>query len=163
MNLGTLKLKNPFIAAPMAGISSPAYRMMAKKGGAGLVYTEMVSAKSLVMGQRKSFRLAQVLPRESPAGIQLFGADPEDMARAAALVRDIPADVVDVNMGCPAKKVRKQGAGSALLEDPVRAAEVARAVVENAGKPVSVKLRLGKKRMSLKESCPAYLRPGRLP
>jgi tRNA-dihydrouridine synthase B len=160
MNLGTLKLKNLFIAAPMAGISSPAYRMMAKKGGAGLVYTEMVSAKSLVMGQKKSFKLAQVLPIENPAGIQLFGADPEDMGRAAALVREIPAAVVDVNMGCPAKKVRRQGAGSVLLEDPLLAAEITSAVVENAGKPVTVKLRLGKKRDELESILPGIIKAG---
>ena len=144
----------------MAGITSPAYRLMTVRSGADLVYTEMISAKSLVMGQRKGFKLAQVLQEERPAGIQLFGGEPESMGRAAALIRDLPADLVDINMGCPVRKVRRQGAGSALLEDPMRAAEITAAVVENAGKPVTVKVRLGQYADRLEHFLPGIIKAG---
>ncbi len=148
------------VAAPMAGITSPAYRMMTRQGGADLVYTEMVSAKSLVMGQKKGYKLAEILGTERPAGIQLFGGEPESMGRAAALLREIPADLLDINMGCPVRKVRRQGAGSALLEDPQRAAEITAAVVEKAGKPVSVKVRLGQYRDRLEDFLPGIIKAG---
>jgi tRNA-dihydrouridine synthase B len=160
MQIGDLKLKGPLVAAPMAGVSSPAYRLMTRKGGADLVYTEMVSAKSLVMGQKKGFALARVLDAERPVAIQLFGGDPESMGRAAALIRDIPADLVDINMGCPVRKVRRQDAGSALLEDPERAAEITAAVVQNAGKPVTVKVRLGYSSERLEHILPGIIKAG---
>ena len=109
MELAGLKLGSLLVAAPMAGISSPAYRVMTRQGGADLVFTEMISAKSLVMGQKKSFKLARILERERPAGIQLFGGDPESMGKAAALVRELPADVLGHQHGLPGPQGAQAG------------------------------------------------------
>ena len=143
MLLNPFNLVTPFVAAPMAGVSGPAFRVMARRCGASLVYTEMVSAEGLLRGCGRTWSLTRVHPDERPVGLQLFGGNPESMGRAAALTREMPIDLVDINLGCPVRKVRHQGAGSALLDDPVRAAEVVAAVRENAAHPVTVKLRLG--------------------
>lgn len=158
-----LELRSPFVAAPMAGVTSPAFRLMAKKGGAALVYTEMVSAMGVMLGGRNTLRLTEVLAEERPVGLQLFGADPEVMGRAAAKVCAMLAgsiDLIDINMGCPVRKIRRQGAGSALLDDPVRAAEVAAAVVEGSSLPVTVKLRLGRYGDDLEGILPGILKAG---
>ena len=160
MRIGSVQLSGPFVAAPMAGVSSPAFRLMARQAGAALAFTEMVSAAGLVRGQRRTLDLCRVVPQERPVGLQLFGADPETMHRAARLVAEMPVDVVDVNLGCPAKKIRRQGAGSALLEDPPLAAEVVAAVVEGSTAPVTAKLRLGFKRDELEDFLPGILKAG---
>ncbi|MCB2193717.1 MAG: tRNA dihydrouridine synthase DusB [Deltaproteobacteria bacterium] len=143
MQLLGLTLQSPFLAAPMAGVSNPAFRLMARRAGAAMVYSEMVSAPGLLRGQPQTLRLTRSLPGEKPLVLQLFGADPEQMGQAAAIVCTLGADALDVNMGCPAKKVRRPGAGSALLEDPQRAAEIMAAVAQNSRLPVSAKIRLG--------------------
>ncbi|WP_449245887.1 tRNA dihydrouridine synthase [Desulfarculus baarsii] len=155
-----LSLQSPFFAAPMAGVSSPAFRLMAKRGGAGLVYTEMISAVGLVRGHKKTLELCLTLPEERPVALQLFGADPEVMGRAAALASQMPVDLIDVNMGCPARKVRRQGAGSALLEDIPRAAAVMAAVAQAASLPATVKLRLGPSGDDLERIVPPLLTAG---
>ena len=160
MQLGGLTLESPFVAAPMAGISSPAFRLMARRCGAGLVFTEMISAAGLGLNNAKTLNLAQFIPGERPLGVQIFGGDPDMMRRAAGMVSDMPVDVVDVNLGCPARKVRRQGAGSALLDDPGRAAEVVAAVKEGARLPVTVKLRLGFNRDDLERVLPGVLKAG---
>ena len=160
MQLAGITLKSPFLAAPMAGVSSPPFRLLAARGGAGLVYTEMVSAPGLLRRQPHTLRLTRVLAEERPVALQLFGARPEAMARAAAVAAQLPVDLVDVNMGCPARKIRRQGAGSALLDDPGRAAEVLAAVRENCPQPVTVKLRLGFREDSLEEVLPGLIAAG---
>jgi tRNA-dihydrouridine synthase B len=127
----------------MAGVSNPAFRLMARRFGAAMVYTEMISAKGLALGSKQTLRYTRRLPQESPLLFQLFGGEPESMLQAAALASSLGADALDLNMGCPVRKVRRQGAGSALLEDVGRAAEVMAAAVEGSSKPVSVKIRLG--------------------
>lgn len=127
----------------MAGVSHPAFRLLAKRGGAGLVYTEMVSAVGLDRGDRRTWILCQTLPAERPVALQLFGADPAVMERAARLASRLPVDLLDLNLGCPVKKIRRQGAGSALLEDLGRARELVAAAVAGSTLPVTVKIRLG--------------------
>ncbi len=144
----------------MAGVTSPAFRLMAKMGGASLVYTEMVSAKGLVLKRRRTWALCDILPKERPVCLQLFGGEPEAMGRAAAIASALSVDLLDVNMGCPVKKVRRQGAGSALLEDMPRAAEVMAAVVENSSLPVTVKIRLGQRRDDLENIVPPLVKAG---
>ncbi len=160
MQLAGITLKSPFVTAPMAGVSSPAFRLLAARQGAGLVYTEMVSAPGLLRRQPQTLRLTRVLEEERPVALQLFGARPEAMAQAARVAGQLPVDIIDVNMGCPARKIRRQGAGSALLDDPARAAEVLAAVRENCPQPVTVKLRLGFKEESLDEVLPGLIKAG---
>lgn len=138
-----LTLESPFVAAPMAGVSSPAFRLMARRHGAALVYSEMISARGLVQGGRQTLRYTRRLPGENPLVFQLFGGEPEVMAAAAALASRLGADALDVNMGCPVRKVARQGAGAALLKDLGRATEVMAAAAQGASLPVSVKIRLG--------------------
>ena len=160
MRIGDLELNGPFVAAPMAGVSSPAFRLMARRAGASLACTEMVSAVGLVREHKLTWDLCQVAPQERPVALQLFGADPEAMHQAARLVAQMPVDVVDVNLGCPAKKIRRQGAGSALLDDPPLAAEVVAAVVQASTAPVTAKLRLGFKSDRLEDILPGILKTG---
>ncbi len=160
MVIAGVKLQSPFVAAPMAGVSCLAMRVWARRGGAGLVCTEMVSAKGLCLQQTKTLNLCRTLPEERPLALQLFGGDPETMARAAALVRGMPVDLLDLNLGCPVKKVRRQGAGSALLEDIPRAAEVVAAASQGWGGPVTVKLRLGPERDELERMLPPLIKAG---
>ncbi len=160
MQLAGITIKSPFVAAPMAGVSSPPFRLLSARAGAGLVYTEMVSAQGLLRRQPQTVAMARVLPEERPVALQLFGQEPEAMAKAARQVAAMPVDLVDVNMGCPARKVRRQGAGSALLDEPARAAEILRAVVENCPQPVTVKVRLGYQRETLDEVLPGLIAAG---
>lgn len=144
----------------MAGVSTPAFRLMARRMGAGMVFTEMVSAVGLMRNMPKTLAMAQVHQAERPVGLQLFGADPVVMARAAASVSHLDIDLIDVNLGCPAKKVRRQGSGSKLLEDPARAAEVVAAVAGATHLPVTVKLRLGFRRNDLEKLVPGLVSAG---
>jgi tRNA-dihydrouridine synthase B len=160
MQIADLTLETPFIAAPMAGVTNPAFRLMARRGGASLVYTEMISAVGLVKSQPKTLAMTRVEPEERPACLQLFGSDPKVMGRAAAIASLLHVDLLDINMGCPARKVRRQGSGSKLLETPELALEVVQAVVENSKVPVTVKVRLGQYKNNLKEFLPPILETG---
>ena len=135
---------NPFLMAPMAGVSDGAYRLMARAGGAALGYSEMVSVAGLHYGGAKTWEL--VLPQEGEPDIavQLFGSRPEQFEEAAALVSERLGDalvLIDINMACPVPKVTRKGEGSALLEDPDRAAAIVRGCVANTAVPVTVKIR----------------------
>lgn len=132
------------ILAPMAGFSDQPFRRMARYFGADEVVTELVSANALVRGNRKTFELAALHDGERPASIQIFGADPATMAEAARRVEELRPLFIDVNMGCPARKVTKNGAGAALLEDPPLAEAIVKAVAGAVSVPVSVKIRTGK-------------------
>ncbi|MEW5911003.1 MAG: tRNA dihydrouridine synthase DusB [Thermodesulfobacteriota bacterium] len=155
-----LTLDSPFVAAPMAGVSSPAFRLMARRHGAAMVYSEMISAKGLLQSNKNTLRYTRHLPQEHPLVFQLFGGDPEIMGRAAALLSTLGAEALDVNMGCPVKKVVRNGAGAALLTDPVRAAVVTAAVVAGSSLPVSVKIRLGPARDITAELVPRLVEAG---
>jgi tRNA-dihydrouridine synthase B len=144
--LGGLEIPNRVVLAPLAGIGTWFVRLQAKRHGAGMVVSEMVSSFAVhYRNERTCCELLRIHPDEHPVSMQLFGADPEIMASAAETVAAAGADVIDINMGCPVPKVCKTGAGAALLEDPDRAVAVARAAVRGSGLPVTVKLRPGQR------------------
>jgi tRNA-dihydrouridine synthase B len=147
--LGELTIPNRVVLAPLAGIGNWWVRLQAKRFGAGLAVSEMISSFAIHYGNRKTLEdLLVVHPEErtrGPVSIQLFGQDPEIMRSAAAHVARVGADILDLNMGCPVPKVMKTGAGAALIRDPQTAVAVARAAREGSGLPVTVKLRGGLK------------------
>ncbi|MGH9336571.1 MAG: tRNA dihydrouridine synthase DusB, partial [Vicinamibacteria bacterium] len=139
-----VRLETPLVLAPLAGHTDRAFRGLVREiGGVGLVVTEMVSSEGLTRGSEFSRELAAVSKEERPVGIQIFGCDPERMADAAAMVEDMGADLVDVNMGCPVPKVTKTGSGAALMRDRARAGAVIDKMVKRARIPVTVKIRSG--------------------
>src|ERR687891_1939796 len=144
--LGGRTIENRVVLAPLAGIGNWFVRLQARRYGAGLVVSEMVSSFGLAHGNERTLReFLRIHPREHPVSIQLFGHDPHVMREAAAMVAAAGADVIDLNMGCPVRKVCKTGAGAALLEDPAKAVALARAAAEGSGLPVTVKLRPGRR------------------
>jgi nifR3 family TIM-barrel protein len=142
MQIGHLKLANNVILAPMAGITDLPYRRIMKGFGAGLVFTEMVSANGLIRAGRRTRELLRSVDEERPLGIQLFGEDPAILARAAELVHD-DGELLDLNLGCPVNKVVRSGAGSALLRDPAKVGRIVAAVRRATDLPLSVKIRSG--------------------
>jgi len=148
-NLGPLRIANRVALAPLAGIGNWFVRLQARRHGAGLMVSEMVSSFGVYHGNERTCReLLRIHPDEQRGGvvsIQLFGSDPDVMRAAAERVAQAGADVIDLNMGCPVPKVCKTGAGAALLSDPARAVAVARAAAEGSGLPVTVKLRSGQR------------------
>ena len=142
--LGDVEIGNRVVLAPLAGIGNWFVRLQAKRHGAGLVVSEMVSSFAVHHRNERTCReLLRIHPDEHPVSIQLFGHDPEVMASAAERVAAAGADLIDLNMGCPVPKVCKTGAGAALLEDPELAVALARAAARGSGLPVTVKLRSG--------------------
>jgi len=142
--LGAVRIPNRVVLAPLAGIGNWFVRLQAKRYGAGLVVSEMVSSFAVHYRNERTCReLLRIHPDEHPVSVQLFGHDPEVMASAAESVAAAGADLIDLNMGCPVPKVCKTGAGAALLEDPSRAVALARAAAKGSGLPVTVKLRTG--------------------
>lgn len=143
MQLGKWELPAYAMLAPMAGVSDRALRELCRRFGAVATVGEMVSSKGLVQGSRKSAALMQIGEREMPSAIQLFGDEPEAMARAAALAQEYHPAWLDINMGCPAPKIAGNRSGSALMRDPERAAAILRAVKAESSLPVTVKFRKG--------------------
>ncbi|MDJ0665896.1 MAG: tRNA dihydrouridine synthase DusB [Desulfobacterales bacterium] len=143
MQIGTLKLDNNLVFAPLAGISNLPLRLLAKEAGCGLVYSEMVSANGLVYGSTKTRKLMNSTPEEKPLAIQIFGSDPAIMADAAQMAVSAGADIVDINFGCSVKKIIKTGAGAALMRRPRRAAALLRAVRDAIPIPLTIKIRSG--------------------
>lgn len=140
--IGDLTFENRVMLAPLAGIGNWFVRLQAKRFGAGLAVSEMVSSFAIHYGNEKTLtELLRVHPDEGPLAIQLFGHDPEIMRSAAAEVAKVGADILDLNMGCPVPKVMKTGAGAAMIKDPDTAVAVAKAAREGSGLPVTVKLR----------------------
>ena len=127
----------------MAGITSLPFRLIVKKLGAGLVTTEMISAEGLIRGQKTTLSYLKSHPDERPLSVQIFGSKPEVMARAAGIVVKAGANIVDINMGCPVKKIIKTGAGGALLRSPQRVKEIVTAVRRSCQVPLTVKIRAG--------------------
>jgi tRNA-dihydrouridine synthase B len=143
-SLGGLEIENRLVLAPLAGIGNWFVRLQARRHGAGLVVSEMVSSFGVVHGNERTIReFLRIHPDEHPVSIQLFGHDPGVMREAAAATAAAGADVIDLNMGCPVRKVCKSGAGAALLAQPSKALAIARAARIGAGLPVTVKLRPG--------------------
>ena len=144
MKIGEISLKAGAALAPMAGFTDAPCRRMAARHGASFTVSEMVSAKALTFGDKKSFRLMAHGRNDAPWGVQLFGAEPETMAQAVRLIQKVDYDFLDLNMGCPAPKITSSGAGSRLMQDPALAGQIVRAAVQASdGRPVTVKMRLG--------------------
>jgi nifR3 family TIM-barrel protein len=142
--VGGVEIANRVLLAPLAGIGNWFVRLQARRHGAGLAVSEMVSSFGIHYGNERTMReLMRIHPDEHPVSVQLFGQDPEVMRSAAAVVARSGADLIDINMGCPVRKVRKTGSGVELLRDPERAVALARAAAEGGGLPVTVKLRSG--------------------
>ncbi len=138
-----VKLENPFILAPLAGITDGPFRRICRQMGAALVYSEMVSAKGLWYKDKNTEKLLQILDGEDPVAFQIFGHEPEIIAYAAEVLSSRKNVILDINMGCPVPKVVKNGEGSALMKNPDLVYKVARAAVSHTDKPVTVKIRAG--------------------
>jgi tRNA-dihydrouridine synthase B len=142
--IGPYILPNPYILAPMAGVSERPFRVIAFQMGAALCPTELVSAQGLMRANQRTLKYLRFDPEvERPYSLQIFGGEPVAMARAAVLGKESGAQIIDINMGCPVKKVTKNGAGSALLCEPARAAEIVRRIRAATGLPVTCKIRSG--------------------
>lgn len=142
LEIGNIKLENNIFLAPMAGITDLPFRKICKKFNPGLMYTEMASSKALHYNDQKTEKLLEIEEIERPIAIQIFGNDPQIMAEAANKVSE-KADIIDINMGCPAPKVTKNGEGSSLLLNPDLVYDIVKEVVNAAEKPVTVKIRKG--------------------
>ena len=143
LKIGDVVIQNPFALAPMAGVTDLPYRLLCKEQGAGLMCTEMVSAKGLYYGSRKSEPLMATDPKEQPAALQIFGSDPDIMGEMAAKVDNGKFQFIDINMGCPVPKIVNNGDGSALMKQPELAGKVIKAVASAVKVPVTVKIRKG--------------------
>lgn len=143
LQIGNVVIDHPFTLAPMAGVTDLPYRLLCKEQGAGLMCTEMVSAKGLYYGNRKSEPLMATDPKEQPAALQIFGSDPDIMGEMAAKVDNGKFQMIDINMGCPVPKIVNNGDGSALMRQPELAGKVIKAVASAVKVPVTVKIRKG--------------------
>ena len=143
MKIGAVQLKNPVILAPMAGVTDLPFRLLCSELGAGLVCTEMVSAKAISFHNRNTEALLQIDPGEHPVSLQLFGSDPDIIIEMASYIEERPFDILDLNMVCPVPKVVKNGEGSALLNQPRLVEEIISKTVRAIKKPVTVKIRKG--------------------
>ena len=143
MKIGNVTLDNNLILAPMAGVTDLPFRLLCKEQGAGLLCTEMVSAKAIYYKNKNTEELMAIDPREHPVSLQLFGSDPEILGLIAAQIQDRPFDILDFNMGCPVPKVVNNGEGSGLMRDPKLAEQILTALVKASRKPVTVKFRKG--------------------
>ena len=141
--IGPIEIPSRLVLAPMAGVSVQAFRRQGRRFGAGLVCSEMVSCAGLQHGNERTLGYLRIAADERPLAVQIFGSDPAVMAQAAAMVEEAGADIVDINFGCPVKKVTKTGAGATLLDEPERATRVVEAVASAVSVPVTVKLRRG--------------------
>src|SRR3989338_3238071 len=151
--IGTLKLKSKVIQAPMAGCTDLAFRLIARHYGMEFAFLEMVHATPLAKRHRKTFEVLKTVPGDSPLGAQLIGKDPESMAIAACLLEEMGFEVVDLNLGCPVKKVVRRGEGSALLAQPDLSEKLFEAVVKSVKRvPVTCKMRIGFKDPTGKEA-----------
>ncbi|MDQ0196073.1 tRNA dihydrouridine synthase DusB [Paenibacillus wynnii] len=144
LKIGNIEMKNQVVLAPMAGVCNPAFRLIAKEFGTGLVCAEMVSDKAIIHGNKRTREMLFVDDREKPLSLQIFGGDRESLVEAAKVVdKETNADIIDINMGCPVPKVTKCDAGARWLLDPDKIYEMVSAVVDAVDKPVTVKMRIG--------------------
>jgi nifR3 family TIM-barrel protein len=144
LKIGDIEMKNNVVLAPMAGVCNPAFRLIAKEFGTGLVCAEMVSDKAILHGNKRTMEMLFVDEREKPLSLQIFGGDRESLVEAAKVVdQQTNADIIDINMGCPVPKVTKCDAGARWLLDPNKIYEMVSAVTAAVSKPVTVKMRIG--------------------
>ena len=143
IKIGSIELENNVILAPMSGVSDMPYRRLAKRFGAGLVISEMIASQAMIYANRKTLKMVSNCAEEFPMAVQLAGYEPQLMAEAARLNADRGATIIDINMGCPVKKVTKGQAGSALMKDEKLAGQIFGAVVKAVDLPVTLKMRTG--------------------
>ena len=143
MKIGNVQLDNEVFLSPMAGVTDLPFRTICKEKGCGMLYTEMINAKALCYDDENTKKMLRMDKDEHPVAVQIFGSDPEFMGKAAIIMNQYPNEILDINMGCPAPNVIKNGDGSALMRNPKLAAEVLTAVVKNSEKPVTLKIRKG--------------------
>jgi len=143
MQIGNLNIDGILFLAPLAGVSNHPFRILARRYGADFCYTEMISADAIVRNQKKTLNMVDISPDEHLIGLQLFGSSPEIIARAVACGPELGADLIDLNLGCPVKKVVRRNGGAALLKDLSLTSEIMAAAVENAALPVTIKMRTG--------------------
>lgn len=143
IRLGNYNISQTAALAPMAGVADRAYRILCKEHGAAALVSEMVSAKGLCYGDSKTAQLCTILPEERPMGLQLFGSEPDFIAKAVGIVQKFEPDWIDINMGCPVPKVVGTGSGSALMKNIDLASKVTEAAVKGSSIPVTVKFRTG--------------------
>lgn len=141
--IGNVQMENPFVLAPMAGVTDLPFRTLCKEQGAGLICMEMVSAKAISFHNKNTEALMEIDPSEHPVSLQLFGSEPELMAEVAKSIEERPFDILDINMGCPVPKVVNNGEGSALLKNPDLIVEIVKKVSSAIKKPLTVKVRIG--------------------
>lgn len=141
--IGDVLMENPFVLAPMAGVTDLPFRRLCKEQGAGLICMEMVSAKAISFHNKNTEALMEIDPCEHPVSMQLFGSEPELMAEVAKSIEDRPFDILDINMGCPVPKVVNNGEGSALLKNPDLIVRIVKGVSSAISKPLTVKMRIG--------------------
>ena len=141
--IGNVRIENPFVLAPMAGVTDMPFRTLCKEQGAGLICMEMISAKAISFHNKNTIALMKIDPCEHPVSMQLFGSEPELMAEVAKSIEDKDFDILDINMGCPVPKVVNNGEGSALLKNPELIVQIIKSVSSAIQKPVTVKVRLG--------------------
>ena len=143
MNIGNVKLENPYILAPMAGVTDLPFRLLCKEQGAGLLCMEMISAKALQYKNKNTKALLSIHPKEYPVSLQLFGSDPYIISEMAKQIEELPFQILDINMGCPVPKVVKNGEGSALMKNPRLVYDIVSQTAKAIRKPVTVKIRKG--------------------
>lgn len=143
IEIGNLKIAEPVILAPMSGVTDLPFRRLVKRSGAGLVVSEMIASQAMIRQSRQSIKMAETVPEEFPMAVQLAGCEPEAMAEAAKLNADRGAALIDINFGCPVKKVVNGEAGSALMRDERQAARILEATVKAVPLPVTLKMRTG--------------------
>lgn len=141
--IGDVELPNPFLLAPLAGVTDAVMRRLCEEQGAAMTCTEMVSAKGLYYGDRKTPKLLYIPPKSGITAVQIFGSEPDVMSYAASALNSEPNKILDINMGCPVPKVVKNGDGAALMKNPDLVYDIVYAVVKNSEKPVTVKIRKG--------------------
>ncbi len=143
MKIGAIQLENPYILAPMAGVTDLPFRLLCMEQGAGLLCMEMISAKALQYKNKNTKALLSIHPEEYPVSLQLFGSDPVIISEMAKEIEELPFQILDINMGCPVPKVVKNGEGSALMKEPKLVWQIVRQTVRAIRKPVTVKIRKG--------------------
>ena len=143
MQIGSVYLPNPYILAPMAGVTDLPFRVLCAEMGAGMVCTEMISAKALSFKNKATYGMLRTVPEEGIVSLQIFGSEPELMGEVAKTLEEYPFQILDINMGCPVPKVAGNGEGSALLKDPALAGRIMKCVSSSTEKPVTAKIRLG--------------------
>lgn len=143
MKIGNVELENNVFLAPMAGVTDVAFRTLCKEQGCGLVYSEMVSSKGIMYDNENTKKLLEINKKEGPVAVQLFGSSPEILGKMAEKLSNLDIDIFDINMGCPAPKITKNGDGSALLKNPKLIGKIVKSLTRSTKKPVTIKIRKG--------------------